>query len=466
MGVNDVSAAFRRFAWNTDVLRYTGMVWRDVAVSDARLSFGSSAAPAICQFFTRSVVETIARRARDELHLLDDDFMIEVYLDDIIHAASSKAACEALEQLVRNEFGAHGLSLKATKSQGPAVTRVVYLGWQLCTATETMSLTALKASELRMKCERLLEARGVRSRDVKRVAGSLQWAAAVMPGAPCRLQSLWAEVASRGHRPQRPRALRQRTRRDIEWFVAAFRLAGLPGGEAVSVQCHFQEWAQSVIVITDAAGDLDDPRQSGFGALVIGPDEIRVFQQAWSPELLAVFESLGQDSSVLRESLASYLAAVRSKDLWCLQRTDTGRGLPVLFITDSMSSACVMLKGASRLPRVHASSPLSRSLLNDLSRDLADMFAEAKCDYAAWWVRRDEIAGVDWLSRTNRLPARHVAASRQSAATWKRARRIALGEIAAAHAGQDRACQRASRAPIAVVRETNVAARTPALLGK
>jgi len=411
MGVNDVSSAYRRFAWNADMLRYTGLKWRGTTVADTRLTFGSSAAPAMCQFYTQSVVETITRRAVSELGLAAGEFFIHVYLDDVIHAASSEGACLALARLVQEEFAAHGLPLKADKSQGPALSRVVYLGWRLCTETETMALTSEKTNDLRRCCQQLLRSRGVRLRAIRSLAGKLAWAAAAMPGATCRLQALWRDVSRRQGRAD-PRALSTDARQTLEWFVGAFR-------ETVAVQCHFRDWTQSVIVVTDAAGELTDSQRAGFGALVIGPSEFRLFQQAWSDEERALFESSEQDSSVLREALAAYLAAKRSQDIWSPPRPETGRGLPVLFITDSLAGACAILKGSSS--RSPASSPFNRSLLNDLMLDMADLFAAARSDYAAWWVRRDQLAGVDWLSRTNLHYAEDAAAAGADVVTWHRA---------------------------------------------
>ena len=413
MGVNDVSSAYRRFAWNTDMLRYTGLKWRGTTVADTRLTFGSSAAPAMCQFYTQSVVETITRRAVSELGLAAGDFFVHVYLDDVIHAASSEGACVSLARLVEEEFVAHGLHLKAAKSQGPALSSVVYLGWRLCSETETMALTSEKTRDLRRSCQQLMRSRGVRSRPLRSLAGKLAWAAAAMPGATCRLQALWRDISRRKGRDD-PRALSTSARQTLEWFVGAFR-------GTVAVQCHFKDWTQSVIVITDAAGELRDSHQAGFGALVIGPSEIRLFQQAWSDEERALFKSSKQDSSVLREALAAYLAAKRSQDMWSPPRPETGRGLPVLFITDSLAGACAILKGSSS--RSPVPSPLNRSLLNDLMLDMADLFAAARSDYAAWWVRRDQLAGVDWLSRTNLRSAEDAAAAGSDAASWHRAAR-------------------------------------------
>ena len=380
--VADVDSCFRRFAWNDEVHRYMGMQWRGDLCVDQRLCFGWSGAPAAVSAATSAVCEAVADAAQRELHLRPETFFVHAYLDDVISGAASRADCEALFELVQREFTAHGLPLKPSKSQPPA-TSFTYLGWYCDTQASTLTLTVKKRQELLSRVDACL-ARGVTRKTLESFAGALSHFVTAIPGGRCRMQSLWTELASRAGDPRAIKAVGVSTREDLRWLRQALQ-------SSVATQL-WHDYSKSVVIICDASGL--DGYEAGFGAVCIGPNEVSVWQRQWSAAEREMFaRSNAASSSTLREMLAAYLAAKHFRTKWA----DAAR--PVLFITDSSASACCILRGATR---ASAGSGV-RPLLDQLCRDMSDMFVAAGSDFAAWWCSRDTacLRAVDWLSRTN-----------------------------------------------------------------
>ena len=381
--VADVDSCFRRFAWNEEVHRYMGVKWRGDSCVDQRLCFGWSGAPAAVSATTSAVCEAVAQAARRELHLQPNEFFVHAYIDDVISGAPSRTESEALFALVQREFAAHGLALKPGKSQPPS-TSFTYLGWRCDTVTASLTLTAAKRKELLQRLASCL-ARGVTRRTLESFAGALSHFVTAIPGGRSRMQSLWSELASRMDNPQAVRAVGRLARSDLQWFQRALR--------SVAATQLWHDYSQSVVIICDASGL--EGNEAGFGAVCIGPDEVSVWQRQWSAAERKMFaKSDAASSSTLREMLAAYLAAKHFRRKWaCMAR-------PVLFVTDSSASACCILRGASRAN----AAPGVRSLLNQLCRDMSDMFVAAGSDFAAWWCSREtaSLQAVDWLSRTNK----------------------------------------------------------------
>lgn len=380
--VADVDSCFRRFAWNDEVHRYMGLRWRGALCVDQRLCFGWSGAPAAVSAVTSAVCEVVGWAAQQELHQRPQSFFVHAYLDDVICGAATQTDCEALYALVQREFAAHGLALKPCKSQPPS-TSFTYLGWYCDTEAATLTLTHEKRQELLSRVHACL-ARGVTRKTLESFAGALSHFVTAIPGGRSRMQSLWAELASRRSDPRAVRAVGSSTRGDLLWFQQALQ-------SSVATQL-WHDYSQSVVIVCDASG-LDGD-EAGFGAVCIGPDEVSVWQRQWSAAERKMFESSStSSSSTLREMLAAYLAAKHYRRKWA----DAAR--PVLFITDSSASAFCILRGATRAGAASGARPA----LDQLCRDMSDMFVAAGSDFAAWWCSRDTpcLKAVDWLSRTN-----------------------------------------------------------------
>jgi len=280
--VNDCTKMFRQLGWAKAMYPYLGLRWRGSTVVDERLSFGSSAAPGFAQTASAAIVDVIRRRAQDELGLTADNSAVLVYLDDVISCAHSREAAAALERIVLEEFEAHGLPCSPEKRQFGQV--VTWLGWQLNLREARLYITPDRLGRLHAAIRATLEARGVRTRRLRRLAGQLSFVVDVVPGGRGHLASLWAELASRSADGRAVRAVSAAARRDLQWLDHHLQRA-----QGTSL---WRDFTSSVVIITDAAMDqtasgVEGPL--GFGAICFAPETVSVMQHRWNAEELQWF---------------------------------------------------------------------------------------------------------------------------------------------------------------------------------
>ena len=167
----DIKSAYHLVQVHPDDRPLLAVEWRGSTYVDGMLPCGLRSAPKV---FT-AVADALewCLRAKSVVG-------VDHYLDDFVIVASPALnVCQTAMSLMQEECTAFGVALAPEKSEGPA-TRLTFLGIQIDTVAENLSLPQDKLDHLRSEVEHWLSRKSYQKRELESLMG-LQYAARVIP---------------------------------------------------------------------------------------------------------------------------------------------------------------------------------------------------------------------------------------------------------------------------------------------
>ena len=311
----DLRHAYRSVPIHPSNYTATGLKWwfagdsKPTYFFDTRLPFGAKSSPEIFHRLTQAVRRMMERRGFHD---------VIVYLDDFLVIAPTKEECErayhALSQLLRDL----GFTI-SLKKLVPPTQCLTFLGIQLNTGTQEMTLPPTKLAELQSLVSQFQQKRRATKRELQRLAGKLNWACRVVYGGRTFLRRVIDQI-NLLTKPNAKFRLSRDFHLDLGWW-AAF-LARFNG------KCPFLDTRPVVDVQTDAC-------PVAAGAWFRGDWYYSNFQMDAAEPHHALHINH-------KETLAIILAAKR----WCASWTNTH----VIIQTDNQAAAHIINNGSTSHP--------------------------------------------------------------------------------------------------------------------
>ena len=209
----DLRSAYRSVKLHPSNFAFTGLSWNfsgddePTYMFDTRLPFGSSLAPKIFHRLTQAVKRMMAHRGYD----------IVAYLDDFyIHEATFQRCMEAVHTLVQL-LRSLGFAINWKKIEGPS-TRITFLGIVIDSESFTLELPDDKMYEFRVLLQQFATKRRASLRQLRQLAGRLNWACQVVRGGRCYLRRILDMMRPLKHAHHKVR-LSGQFYADIAWWV-------------------------------------------------------------------------------------------------------------------------------------------------------------------------------------------------------------------------------------------------------
>ena len=206
VGINPAHYTLTGFKWRFEGCRtYTYMV-------DTRLSFGARKSPIIFHRLTQAVRRMMQRRGYKA---------IVVFLDDFYCAAPTQQECQEVYSTLIFLLRKLGFHINWNKITDPTQ-RIVFLGVNIDTNTETLWLDPSKAEELKELLTETLKHKRATRKQLESLAGKLNWAANVILWGRLHLRTIYNTIyglKKRHHKTQ----LKHLTS-DLLWWRACLQL--------------------------------------------------------------------------------------------------------------------------------------------------------------------------------------------------------------------------------------------------
>ena len=349
---------------------------------DRAVSFGSTSAPKLFDGLAvglKHISQTDIDKALGQgnawcMHLLDDQGTI---------ARTPELAAAAFD-IVENIYKDVGLPLSEPDKQGRGLVEGEWLGWWLCCKSQTTSLPKDKRDAYRADCQRVLRERNSTKLQLLQLAGRLQHASLVFPGARPLINSMWALAYKINQNQPNHYSVKNtnRVREDASLFA-----------EYLSVN---HTWPFHLLVEEDEwPTDLDwphDPGDSGHLYIVgdaSGIDGAGVYGKGWC----STHRWLGHeraDKVVLHgETSSTYLETMTAvRAIHTLIEREDSHNCRIEHFCDSQCTREVFRRGRSAVP-----------MINDQMRQLATVLVKRRVDVRVRWYNRD----VAWIKIADAL---------------------------------------------------------------
>ncbi len=318
MAKKDIESAFRLLPVHPSDFDLLGMKLGDSYYVDKALPMGASCSPALFETFS-TFLEWAARSAAasDNIVHFADDYLLAGRDDD------SNMSCARLVRVFEQVCEHLGVPLAEEKSIAPT-TKIVYLGIQIDSIRQSLSIPQEKLERIVAKIESALQATKLSLKEIQSLIGSLSFVCRVVaPGRPFirRLIDLSCGLKVGWHKTR----LTEGVRSDLRmWLVFLRQYNG------VSI-IPDQRWlgAEDIELYTDASGGI------GFGGYLQG----EWFQGKWPQNL-----NQGQRSIAWLELFPIVVAVV----LW----GDRLRGKRIVLRSDNEGVVIILNKQTSRCPEI------------------------------------------------------------------------------------------------------------------
>ncbi len=261
MAKADIESAFRLLPIHPQDFSLLGMKIEDNIFVDRALPMGASCSPALFETFS-TFLEWAAKRATgtDRITHFADDFLLVGKNDD-----RDRSSCCRIVKTFENMCDELGVPLAKDKSVGPA-TSLVYLGLQIDSVEQTISIPQGKLETIVGKVQKALQASKLTLKELQSLIGSLSFVCkAIAPGRPFirRLIDLTRGVKKSWHKIR----LTKGAKSDLNmWMVF---LKDFNGISIIPEQAWVGE--EDLQLFTDASGEI------GCGGFLQG----RWFQEEW-----------------------------------------------------------------------------------------------------------------------------------------------------------------------------------------
>ena len=264
----DIESAFRLLPIHPSDFHLLGICANNMFYVDKALPMGASCSPAYFETFSTFLEWVIRQDSGSDL--------IVHYMDDFLFVAgngeerSQSLSCQMLVERFESICKKFGVPLAADKAAGPA-TVLVFLGLEIDTVNQTVSIPEDKLKSVIEKVRGASEASALTLRALQSVIGSLAFVCrAISPGRAFLRRLIDLTIGVR--RPSQKIALSVGARSDLKMWLVFLRNFN---GRAIFPDQFW--WEDSDIqLFTDASGEI------GFGGYFRG----RWFQGRWPREVL------------------------------------------------------------------------------------------------------------------------------------------------------------------------------------
>ena len=318
----DLKSAYRSVKIHPSSWPWTSLHWQfedekdPIFLQDTRLPFGARRSPAIFHRITQSVRRALVRRGFPPM---------VVYVDDFLIIAPTAELCGIALELLISTLRDLGFMIAWDKVVDPTQC-LTFLGIEINTATGTLSLDNGKRSRLITLLQRQLNRKRLSKKQLQKLAGSLSWAASVIPWGRLHVRSLFDQVANIN--ADNHKILVSSIAEDIQWWIFFLSKPN---------HCrHIWDRRPEVVINCDAS-------QNAGGAFCLND----WFYTAWSADL----PLLAKEHINIKE-LAIAVAAI-------FQWSSLLHGCNIVIATDNTATLAILNKGTSPAP---AASNLLRPL--------------------------------------------------------------------------------------------------------
>jgi hypothetical protein len=210
----DLRSAYRSIPTHPACYEYMGLAWNFEGDSsptfliDTRLPFGASRAPGTFQRISNCITRYLASQGYTAISYLDDFLLIE----------ATKDRCQEGYNLLLQVLGQLGFQISWEKVFPPSQ-RVTFLGVNIDSVQETLSLPADKLEILQVELCNWQAKRKATKRELQQLIGKLNWAARVVKGGRTflrRLIDLMCTLQRKHHHVR----LGCSARADINWWAS------------------------------------------------------------------------------------------------------------------------------------------------------------------------------------------------------------------------------------------------------
>lgn len=193
---------FLRFKWGSDIFEFVS------------LHFGLSSAP---WAFTKLLRVVIA-------HLRKLGLRLVIYLDDILVVASSPLATRLAVNQVRSLLESLGFVISVEKSVEDPVQALEYIGLFIDTLSMKLLLPERKRLDIYRLCKATLKASSLSRKELEKIIGNLNWAAAAVDFAQAHYRGLQLLLNSHQDAPRCQLEdvfpLSKEARADLYWWMS------------------------------------------------------------------------------------------------------------------------------------------------------------------------------------------------------------------------------------------------------
>ena len=402
----DLSNCFLSFPLHPSALPHFIFRFDSKLYQFVRMPFGLSSAPRICTLLLSVPAFAMTQWGVDRC---------DRYLDDFLLTDDSEQSAQRSLHIAQHALGMFGLVVNPEKTVGPAQ-QLAFLGIQLDSVQQTMSLTSERMDEIRALLAGAASARRISVPHLQSLIGKLSFAATVLPGA----RPFLFRMNQRANERIRSVGTRQRHRRPMADPSVAHRRAHFAMAHAhiridKHMRCDLAFWRNHLVrwdgrqrwrsAYSDPYTFVSDASLHGFGFYFHGaPASATTTVAKWPAHLRVGSAFLGvwsaSDAHLHLESaqmiwceMFAVLAAL------CTYRSRL-RNTSVLFRLDNLPDVYALNRQATRTAR-----------LGGLLRAIYTIAVDYNIS-----IRAEHIPGVrnvlaDYLSRTTlRYPADVVAA--------------------------------------------------------
>ena len=317
MAKADIKSAFRLLPMHPQDFELLGMKVGDDYFVDKALPMGASCSPALFEKFS-TFIEWVTKQQSNSQ-------MVTHYADDFLllgGKGGGKGSCSSLVSAFKGVCSEFGVPLAEEKSVGPC-TKLVYLGLEINSVTQEVSVPQEKVVKIVAKVDRAIHSPMLSLRELQSLIGSLSFVCkAISPGRTFlrRLINLTCGVKKQGHKI----SMTTGAKADLNmWLVFLKKFNGV----AIIPD---QRWIEDseLELFTDASGSI------GFAGFFQG----RWFQEVWP-------EDYGRSHSI---TLLEFFPVVVAVVLWGHQLV----GKRIILRSDNEAVVAIINKQTSRCPYV------------------------------------------------------------------------------------------------------------------
>ena len=308
----DLSSAYRSVPIHPYCYELMGLSWvfegdsKPTFIVDTRFAFGLAKAP---QYFQR-IGNAIVRYMRK------NGYKVVCYLDDYLIVDENENHCREGYEFLLKVLQMLGFEINFKKVQAP-VQKIVFLGIEIDSVNQCLSLPESKLSELRLELVKWQVKNKATKHELQSLIGKLNWAAKVIKGGRTflrRLIDLMCTLKKKHHHIR----LNSNAKADIQW------------------------WANYIGIFNGTASFIDKPVPSGSFSTDAclngggGAYYADWFYSHWETD----FPAIAKLHINLKETFSVFLASLRWAESW--------RNKHIVVYSDNAATVFMLNKGSSR----------------------------------------------------------------------------------------------------------------------